>query len=273
MSHASALAGRPSPVETAPRRALVVFFALAFALPWFVWGSRWAHQEGLIAWQIPGALAFWIGLPVATFGTAVITGRWPAVRDVLARMIRVRQHLVWWVVAVLAVPFIAAAALGIGALAGVLPSWEAATPLAVAGSFLFNVWMWLWTEEAAWRGFALPRMVAMWGPLRANLALGAIWAVWHAPLFALTDSFQSTIPFWVFALSTMSTSLLIGWLWHVTRGSVALAAVLHASADVTIATTGVMTSGAVLLGVFVGLQAVVGAVALVLLWRTTRRRN
>jgi membrane protease YdiL (CAAX protease family) len=248
-----------------------MFFVLAFAGPWFVWGSQWAHQEGLITWQVPGALAFWIGLPLATFGTAAMTGRWPAVRDVLARMVRARQSPLWWVIAMLAVPAIAAIAIGVGVVLGARPSLGPVAPLAVLGAFLFNVWMWLWTEEAAWRGFALPRMVGLWGPVRANLALGLVWAMWHLPLFALVDSFQSTIPFWVFALSTMSTSLLIGWVWQSTRGSVAVAAVLHASADVTISTTGVMTSGPLLLGVFVGLQAVLGVLALVLIARGARR--
>jgi membrane protease YdiL (CAAX protease family) len=38
-------------------------------------------------------------------------------------------------------------------------------------------------EEPGWRGFALPRLEAQFGPLPAALLLGTIWAAWHLPLF------------------------------------------------------------------------------------------
>jgi uncharacterized protein len=35
-------------------------------------------------------------------------------------------------------------------------------------------------EELGWTGFATPRLLSRWSPLRAGLALGLVWATWHA---------------------------------------------------------------------------------------------
>jgi uncharacterized protein len=36
-------------------------------------------------------------------------------------------------------------------------------------------------EEGGWRGFALPSMERLHGPLLASLILGVLWALWHLP--------------------------------------------------------------------------------------------
>lgn len=35
-------------------------------------------------------------------------------------------------------------------------------------------------EEVGWTGFATPRLLSSWSPLRAGIALGLTWATWHA---------------------------------------------------------------------------------------------
>lgn len=243
------------------RHPLAVFFALAFALPWFVWGTALAEQAGWIGWHIPGSLAFWIGLPIASFVAAALTGGWPAVKDLLLRMVRVRVGVQWYAAALFATPVLAGLAALVALAAGLPLAPEAASWLGILGAFAFNAWMWLLTEETAWRGFALPRMLPRLGEIGANLVLGAIWAVWHLPLFWIEGSFQSQLPFAAFALSTIATSMLIGWVFRGARGSVLVAALFHASADVSIGYSGVMSSHPVVLWVFVALQLAAAALA------------
>ncbi len=62
-----------------------------------------------------------------------------------------------------------------------------------------------------------------------------------------------------FFISTVATSVLIGWLFNHARGSVLIAALFHAVMDVGIAFSGVMSGSAVLFWVFVAVQVVAAA--------------
>jgi membrane protease YdiL (CAAX protease family) len=241
------------------RHPLILFFALAFALPWAVWGTSIAEAAGWIGWHLPPALAFWIGLPIATFGTAAVTGGWPAVKDLLLRMVRWRVAPLWYAAAILITPLLAVAAMLLGGALGTPALTGPFSLPAVAGALAFNVWMWLLTEEVAWRGFALPRMEQRMRPLTAALLLGALWALWHLPLWFVPGSFQASLPLAGFVVSTVATSVLLAWVFDRARGSVLIAALFHGVTDVTIGLTGVMTSGATLFWIFVGLQVLAAA--------------
>ncbi|MBX3196165.1 MAG: CPBP family intramembrane metalloprotease [Microbacteriaceae bacterium] len=243
------------------RHPLIIFFIAAFALPWFVWGTSIAENAGLIGWHVPESLAFWVALPVATYGTAALTGGWPAVKDLLLRLIRVKVSWRWYVLAVGLPVALGAALVGIGLLIGV-PA-QVGVLLPVGGlivALLLNTWEWLITEETAWRGYALPRLQRRFDPLVASLVLGVLWGLWHLPLFFIPGSFQSTIPFIGFLISTIATSVVIGWLFNRARGSVLIVALFHGFTDVMIAFTGVMTSGLVLFWITVVLQVIVAAI-------------
>jgi membrane protease YdiL (CAAX protease family) len=194
------------------------------------------------------------------------------VRDLLLRMIRVRVPAWTWPVALLFTPVLAALAAVSGTLTDDRVRLGVGLPLsAVAGTLLLNAWMFLLTEETAWRGFALPRMQVRLRPLVASALLGAIWSLWHLPLFFQEGSFQSRIPFAGFVVSTIATSIVIGWLFDHARGSVLIAALFHAVTDVTIAFTGVMTSGTVLFWVFVTLQMLTAAAVAPSMWARDRQ--
>lgn len=242
-------------------RPLIIFFIAAFLFPWIVWGTTIAQGAGIIGWHIPESLAFWIGLPLATYGTAALTGGWPAVKDLLLRLIRVKVNVIWYVVAIGVPIAIVAAAAGIGALIGAPAGIGVLVPAgALIVTLLINCWEWLLTEETAWRGFALPRLQRRFNPLVASLVLGALWGLWHLPLFFIHGSFQSRIPFIGFLLSTIATAVLIGWLFNRARGSVLIVALFHGFADVSIAFSGVMTSGTVLFWITVAVQVIAAIV-------------
>lgn len=245
------------------KRPLILFFLLAFVLPWFAWGTAIAQDRGLLGWHLPGSLAFWLGLPIATFAAAALTGGRPAVRDLLLRLVRVRVRWHWYAVAALLTPALAVVAV----LAGSALGWPAAVGALVPPSGLFalvllDVWLFLVTEEMAWRGFALPRLQARMSALPAALLLGLIWGLWHIPLFLTAGSFQSGLPFAGFLVSIVATSVLTSWIFNHTRGGVLPAAVFHATTDTAIAFWGVMGSGSALFWLFVVLQCgAAGAVA------------
>ena len=82
-------------------------------------------------------------------------------------------------------------------------------------------------EEVGWRGYALPRLQARYGPLPASLLVGALWALFHLPA-SLT---QAPIYFGILTALLLATSILMTWVFNRTAGSVPVVAVVHASMD------------------------------------------
>jgi membrane protease YdiL (CAAX protease family) len=83
-------------------------------------------------------------------------------------------------------------------------------------------------EEVGWRGYALPRLQSGHGALVSGVILGAIWALWHLPLFFDPATGYSITPFWVFLVFMLPVSVLITWVFNSTGGSVLVVMILHA---------------------------------------------
>jgi membrane protease YdiL (CAAX protease family) len=133
--------------------------------------------------------AYMAGAPLAVFSptiAAVIAakreGGWARVRELLGGLGAWRVSPVWYVVA-LALP----AAVVVAGRAGValVPGnaggpwfFPPRRPEEISALFIVPI-----AEEIGWRGFALPRLIASHGAARATSILGALWAVWHVPMF------------------------------------------------------------------------------------------
>jgi membrane protease YdiL (CAAX protease family) len=245
------------------RRDLVALFAVAFALPWFVWITRIGDDHGWWSWHVPGGLALWSMLP-GTLAVAAVTGGRSAVGDLARRVVRWRVGLRWYAVA-LGLPWVLVLAgtgllLAVGGSAqfGVVMSGGAALSYFLIGIPLFTL-----TEELAWRGFALPRLQALLPALPASLVLGAIWALWHIPTFLLPSQTVSAVPYAGFALFVLAQSVLTTWLFNRTGGSVLLAGLFHAASDAVYAGCGAI-GGDDRLFWFLTVLGCVAAVAVVL---------
>jgi len=84
-------------------------------------------------------------------------------------------------------------------------------------------------EEFGWRGFALPRLLEKWHPLTASLILGAVWGVWHLPLFFIPDTGQYFMPLGVFLILVEAFTVLMTWAYLRTGRSLFSALLFHTS--------------------------------------------
>jgi membrane protease YdiL (CAAX protease family) len=69
-------------------------------------------------------------------------------------------------------------------------------------------------EEPGWRGFALPRLQARFGPLRGTLLLGFLWALWHFPQYLVPEWRRQNAGFtvssvMVFVLTVISIAVIM----------------------------------------------------------------
>src|ERR671932_2468607 len=91
-------------------------------------------------------------------------------------------------------------------------------------------------EEPGWRGFALPRLQPLHGPLVGTLILGLLWALWHLPEFlvpswAETSGGSSFLAIVKFVLIAITFAIVTTWVFNNTKGSVFMAILVHASID------------------------------------------
>jgi membrane protease YdiL (CAAX protease family) len=228
------------------RRPLVSFFALAFAGTWALLAplalGRGEHGLGLLPIAIPGGADFLLAqlsayagpLLAAILVTAATEGR-EGLRRFRRRVFRWRFGPGWYLLALLAPLTIwlgaYAAALGGDPLAAL-----ARQPMLLLSTFLPFVALGLVMpslgEEPGWRGFALPRLQARCGPLGGTLALGALHALWHLPMF-FTPNLG---PFGAakvasFALTAVAATVLYTWVVNRAGGSVIPAILLHAAGN------------------------------------------
>lgn len=96
-------------------------------------------------------------------------------------------------------------------------------------------------EETGWRGFALSRLQARFGPVFGPVVLGLLWAGWHVPTFWTIEGYSSmTLPILVFGfgLGIICGSIVLAEVVDRTGGSVLAASVWHLTYNMTSATLG-----------------------------------
>jgi uncharacterized protein len=227
------------------RHPLGSYLLLAFVLAWLFWVPlAWLLRDGAAA---PGsALAVvlqTLGVTGPLIAAIVVTGLTrgrTGVRRLLGGLRRWRVGPLWYAAACLMVPVLTVigvavrAALGVGV--GVPEGSALATRLADIGWIgivltfpLVLLWQCFGSpllEEPGWRGFAVPHMQRRLPAAWAALLVGAIWALWHLPIyFALDENLALSL-----ALITMH-GFFLGWLFINTR-SLLIAVLGHASINV-----------------------------------------
>ena len=239
-----------APAEPAPTRQgllasrpLVSFFVMAYAFSWLVWSPWVLGQDGagLLPFkfgQVASGLVLAAGILAgptlsAFIMTATTEGR-EGVRRLLGRLVLWRVGIGWYLFALLGVPFIIL--VGTMIYTQELPNLKALVGpsylLTYLGTYVLVVVLGgPLFEEIGWRGFALPRMEPLQGPLLASVILGVLWALWHLPEFLVPSWAASSGGIILFTLTAIMFSIVTTWVFNNTKASVLLVTLVHASID------------------------------------------
>ena len=214
------------------KRALVLFFALAYAIAWILWLPLVLSQNGLGVLPVNMSLATAIPGAFGPCLAAYITQRWSCGNWRAVDWIQGWRRA--WVGILFAPVFLLLGEVVIPVLffsqvSAVDLHWEALLKYPL---LLLNPGILLTSplgEEPGWRGYALPKLQSMIGPFWATMLLGVLWAAWHLPLFFVKGWTSASIP--VFALFVVGYSTIITVAFNASGSSVGVAVIAHSAAN------------------------------------------
>ncbi len=89
-------------------------------------------------------------------------------------------------------------------------------------------------EEFGWRGYAQQPLQERFGILGGSIILGLIWGLWHLPLWFMPGEGHAYYSFFAFLIYTVSTSIIIGWLYNASGKKLVVALIIHTTGNVAV---------------------------------------
>jgi membrane protease YdiL (CAAX protease family) len=185
--------------------------------------------------RLPGALRILQVLMLFGPGLVAVYGAWrngggAGVRSLLKGLLIWRVSPRWYIGTFFGPIVLLLASLLISNLLGVtkviLPS---ANKFLSVFCMTFVIYFFLNTEELAWRGYVLPRLLSRFDAVRATVVLGVLWFLFHLPLFFIRGGHPAGYPLWAFGILILSLSFAFTAVYIGTYGSILLVHILHQS--------------------------------------------
>lgn len=67
--------------------------------------------------------------------------------------------------------------------------------------------------------------------MHSSLILGAIWSLWHLPLFWIPGDFHQQLPLIWFLIQTVAITVLYTWIFNATGGSLLIILLVHTASN------------------------------------------
>ena len=211
------------------RHQLVSYFVLAYLI---MYGMVFGYLYGLPIPYLIVWIIFASSPTISAIAVSGVIGGMSEVKRLLAGFTRWNVGLRWYLAALFLVLGPLAIALVYQALGNYVPGAQPGlTTPTLIGQMIIVLLSGPLSEEAGWRGFALPRLEENHSALTSSLILGLIWAGWHIPLYFLPGSSQAklTIPLWAYVALILTVCAFLTWLYNNTRGSLIITVLAHFS--------------------------------------------
>jgi uncharacterized protein len=224
-------------------KQLGAFVVLTFAISWAIW---LAMVAGSVSIETTPGLVLNVmataGPSIAALILAIAMGR-GELRRLLDGFSPGRVAAARWALVALILPLAmiaVAIAFSVGVFGAAVPVVTIAVVTALVVEFVRVLFLGgPLEEELGWRGFALPRLQATRSAFSASVLLGAVWGVWHIPLYFVSGTGQQEtavsagpeFAIGAFVVWTIGLSILFTWLFNRTRGSLIVVMLFHAAVN------------------------------------------
>lgn len=229
---------------------VTAYFALMYLVTWLVFLPAIFGRSGLgiidiaVPTRMVTSIASILGLALmAIFMASRLYGS-AGVQQMLRRFVTWRIGVHWYFVALFGAPllFLIGATVMLGSapartfLQQGLSGFAAFLANLLSGALLINLW-----EEAGLMGFPFLILQRRYGPVKASLILGPLWALMHAPALFLPGAVaprampvpQMLVFMVVLMVLSLPVRIILTWLFNHTKGSFLFVALFHAGFDLT----------------------------------------
>lgn len=97
--------------------------------------------------------------------------------------------------------------------------------------WLFMIFLGGGQEEIGWRGYIMPLLESKYGLYLGNIILGAVWAIWHLPLYFISETNQNYMPFPAFLIGLIGLSFFLSWVIKASDGKPFSGLIAHGTAN------------------------------------------
>jgi membrane protease YdiL (CAAX protease family) len=213
------------------------FFWLFLALCAVVLLSLGLNPATLPSWLSPllTIVGAWMPTVAAMTVTGILDGR-AAIQRLIKGFIQFHIPFKWYLAALIpwGLAFVGAGFYRLGG--GSASGGVSLSPGFWGGLIIINLLSGPTGEEAGWRGFALPRLLKSYSPLKSGIILGAIWDFWHLPLWIIGGStWQYCL---AFSIGIISLSVLMTWIFCKTPNSLVPMTIIHFSYNASLTLIG-----------------------------------
>ena len=258
------------------RKPLLMYFVFSYVFFWlflalFVVALNVFHLklETIPSWLMPlvTILGSWMPTVASVLVTGTLEGRGGIVR-LFRKFIQFKIAVRWYLAALIPFGLVFTAA-GIYQLVG--DSSSGGTSLSLTfwiGLIVVNLLAGPTGEEAGWRGFALPRLLERYTPLKAGIILGIVWDFWHLPLW-ITSGYTSInllLYCLFFSIGIVSLSVLMTWIFCKTAKSLVPMVIVHFSFNTGLNLIGPQGIGLVPTLPLLGLMATLCLLTAIVVW-------
>ena len=93
-------------------------------------------------------------------------------------------------------------------------------------------------EEMGWKGYGVDSLRSSFNLFNASLWFGALWALWHAPMFSIKNTYMNgLLSNWVYTanyfISIFPIAFIINWLFYKNKRSIVACALFHIIVDIS----------------------------------------